>query len=36
MKPDMGVKNYSTVSKVVLYEGVVWSLGDAGTVKCQC
>lgn len=31
MQPDMGVKNYSPGSEVVLYEGVVWSLGEAGT-----
>lgn len=27
----MGVKNYSPGSEVVLYEGVVWSLEEAGT-----
>ena len=35
MQPDMGVKNYSTGSKVVLYEGVVWSLGEAGTGNAE-
>lgn len=31
----MGVKNYSTGSEVVLYEGVVWSLGEAGTGNAE-
>lgn len=35
MQPDKGVKNYSTGSEVVLYKGVVWSLGEAGTRNAE-